>query len=101
MAGAWASRFVALQRERDEAVIRDAFRFTRDASPPGVTSVPPATPPPATTSLVDRVRPLVAEGHGRTAIVRRLGVTDHQARQAIATVKAEKSRPLHAVGGTR
>lgn len=48
--------------------------------------------------LVNRVRPLVAQGLGRAAIAKQLGITEHQARQAMAAVKTEQQRPaLHAV----
>lgn len=79
---------------------------------PVVTSATPAVastsrqsrqPSPAPTGdLVDLVRPLVGEGLGRQAIATRLEITQHQARQAIATVKSERPT-LRAVatGGTR
>lgn len=86
-AGAWASCFVALQRERDEAVIRGAVA--------GVTSPSPA-PAPAGASLATRVRPLVAQGLGRIAIAKQLAITQHQARQALAEIKGLPD----AVGGT-
>lgn len=95
--------------------VRDVDRVTRDASPPELASaapVPPAVAPapaPAapevardrqpTPNVLVSVRQLVAEGLGRNAIAERLGITSHQARLAIAQVKAEQRAPLHAVGG--
>lgn len=82
---------------------REAIHVTRDASPPEVASTSPAPPAPAPAAgdQLATVRQLVAEGLGRDAIAKRLGISQHQARQAIAGVKAEKNRPLHAVGGVR
>lgn len=67
--------------------------------PPAVTSTPPA-PPPEPASITSRVRPLVAEGLGRSAIARRLEITEHQARQAMAEIKTERPA-LRAVANGR
>jgi hypothetical protein len=60
-------------------------------------------PSPAPTGdLVELVRPLVADGLGRQAISTKLGITPHQARQAIESVKSERpALRAVAVGGTR
>lgn len=65
---------------------------------PVVASHAPAAPAPAlvVASLADQVRPLVAQGLGRGAIAKQLGITQHQARQAMAEIN--EARPaLHAV----
>jgi len=90
-------------------------RQVSPAGAPGLTRSPvrqasaksPATSSPARqvspagdASLADlnRVRPLVAQGLGRAAIAKQLGITEHQARQAIDAIKTEQQRPaLHAV----
>lgn len=62
----------------------------------------PATKPapnqaPDLEQLVQRARPLVADGMGRTQLARQLDVTPHWARKAIEAIEAEQTPPLHAV----
>lgn len=62
----------------------------------------PATKPqpnqaPDLARLVERARPLVADGMGRTQVARQLGVTAHWARRAIDQVEAERAPHLTAV----
>jgi Protein of unknown function (DUF2637) len=71
---------------------------------PSPTSPAPAanrqpTPAPAG-DLVDRVRPLVTKGLGRQTIATQLGITQHQARQAIDQVKAEQRPALRLAATT-
>lgn len=60
-------------------------------------SVSPAIASAPAGDLVSRVRPLVAEGLGRNTIAKELGVTTHQARQAIDAIKPGQRPALHAV----
>lgn len=56
--------------------------------PADMPALAPVVRQPAIT-LADRVRPLVAEGLGRTSIAKRLGIKPHQARAAIDAIKQE------------
>ena len=57
------------------------------AAPPPSAIPSPASKPAAPASDLDRVRQLVAAGHGRAAIASELGVTPYQARQLIAAAR--------------
>jgi hypothetical protein len=81
-----------------------ASRQPASASPPGASRQrqPASRQSPAGEpgDLVNLARPLVSQGLGRQAIAKQLGISEHQARQAIDQVKSKKPS-LHAVGGAR
>lgn len=80
--------------QRQAAIAGEQPQPAKSVSP----KPPVRQPASADGDLVKRARPLVSEGLGRQAIARQLGITEHQARQAIDAIKTEQQRPaLHAV----
>lgn len=75
--------------EAERRAQRQAERREVKHTAPGVT--PASTPAAAGGGLVDRARPLVADGAGRARLARQLGVSTHQARQVLDTIRAERA----------
>lgn len=104
---AFAVAFELLQQQRQTGQLATAApaQVTSPAEPPLPTSAqslppvlaaapapsaPPSPAPPAPVrqrSELDRVRQLVADGHGRQSIASELGVSTYQARQLIAAAR--------------